>query len=115
MKSGIRRSFETGLAAYFAACDLARDHLRLRRDAIIDAVNGVEPARKMWRDLAFECDARRYVIEIVCSDPTEHRRRVERRAAPTPPLPPPTWEEVVHREYAPWSEPILTVPESVDI
>ncbi len=109
VKAGIPRSFETGLAAYVAACDLARDHLRLPRDTIVDAVNGVEPARRMWRDLAHECGADRYVIELFCSDPEEHRRRVESRRSATPPLPPPTWHEALEREYAPWTEPILSI------
>ncbi len=109
VEAGLTRSFETGLAVYLAARDIAREHLRLPRDAVIDAVNGVEPARRMWRELAEECAARRFVIEVVCSDPSAHRRRVESRLPPTPPLPSPTWEEVVRREYEPWNEPILTV------
>lgn len=109
LEAGLPRSFETGLAAYLAARDTARNHLRLHRDVVIDAVNGVEEARRMWRELALECDAARSVIEVVCSDPVEHRRRVDSRPSPTPPLPAPTWEEVVHREYAPWGEPTLVV------
>lgn len=109
LRAGIPRSFETGLAAYLVARDVAREHLRLRRDAVIDAVNGVEPARAMWRQLAEECDADRFVIEVKCSDPDEHRRRVESRAFATPPLPSPTWEEVLQREYVAWNEPVLTV------
>ena len=108
LKAGIPRSFETGLAAYVVAADIARTHLQLGRDAIIDAVNGVEEARSMWRELATECHARRYVIETVCSDEAEHRRRVESRADPTPPLPAPTWAQVRSRDYRPWDEPTLT-------
>lgn len=109
LKAGIPRSFETGLAAYLVARDIAREHLRLRRDVVIDAVNGVEPARAMWRQLAEECETERFVIEVKCSDPAEHRRRVESRNLATPPLPSPTWEEVLQREYEAWNEPILTV------
>lgn len=109
LASGIPRSFETGLAAYAVARDVARDHLRLGRAVVIDAVNGVEPARTMWRELARECDADRYVVELRCSDPVEHRRRVETRGQPTPPLPAPSWEEVVGREYVPWTEPVLAL------
>jgi predicted kinase len=109
LESGFPPSFETGLAAYVVARNLARDHLRLGRDAIIDAVNGVEEARRMWRELAAECGADRYVVEVVCPDPEEHRRRVESRQAPTPPLAVPRWEDVVRREYTPWLEPRLTL------
>jgi predicted kinase len=109
LASGIPRSFETGLAAYAVTRAIAREHLALRRDVVIDAVNGVEEARRMWRTLARESGARRYVVEVLCSDLTEHRRRVEHRRAPTPPLPAPTWEEVRRREYRRWTEPVLTV------
>lgn len=107
LRAGLPRSFETGLAAYLAARDIAREQLGMDRDVVLDAVNGVEEARAMWRELASECDADRYVLEVVCPDPAEHRRRVESRSAATPPLPAPTWEEVLHREYMPWHEPTL--------
>jgi len=109
LKAGIAQSFETGLAAYVAVQDVAAEHLRLGHDVVIDAVNGVEPARAMWRDLARVGPADRYTILVTCSDPAEHRRRVESRTASTPPLPAPTWKEVVEREMQPWNEPLLTV------
>lgn len=109
LQSGLAQSFETGLAAYQAVRAVAVDQLRFGRNVIVDAVNGVEPAREMWRTLAQECPASLYFIEVICSDREEHRKRVESRAAPTPPLPLPSWSEVVHREYQPWKDPILTV------
>jgi hypothetical protein len=109
LKAGLPQSFETGLAAYLGACAVATDHLSMGRDVVIDAVNGVEPARQMWRELAREIHSERFPVEVVCSDLVAHRKRVETRAAPTPPLPLPTWEEVVHREYHPWNEPLLSV------
>lgn len=109
LRAGIPQSFETGLAAYLVARDVAREHLLLGRDVVIDAVNGVEEARGMWRELATECGAERYVVELRCSEPAEHRRRVESRPSGTPPLPTPTWDEVLRREYLPWNEPILSL------
>ncbi|HXY47465.1 MAG TPA: AAA family ATPase [Thermoplasmata archaeon] len=109
LKAGIPRSFETGLSAYVVARDIAREHLNLHRDVIIDAVNGVEPARRMWRSVARECHASRFVVEVRCSDPVEHRRRIQSRRGPTPPLPAPSWEEVVQREYLPWKESVLSI------
>jgi predicted kinase len=109
LQAGVPRSFETGLAAYIVAHDLARDHLQLGRSAVIDAVNGVEEARAMWRDLSKETGARLFLLEVVCSDVQEHRRRVESRSAATPPLPAPTWQEVLAREFQPWKEPVLRV------
>ena len=109
LKAGIPQSFETGLSAYIVARDIAREHLNLHRDVIIDAVNGVEPARQMWRELAEETHARRFIIEVFCPDREVHRQRVESRGELTPPLPNPTWEEVAHRKYEPWNEPHLSV------
>lgn len=109
LKAGLPRSFETGLAAYLVARDVAEAHLLLGDDVIIDAVNGVEPAREMWRGLAKGCPASLRVVEVVCRDTDEHRRRVEGRASATPPLPAPTWAEVCAREYVPWAEPVLVV------
>jgi len=109
LKSGLRRSFKTGLAAYVVAGDLADDRLQLGGDVVIDAVNAVEPARKMWRELATARAARLTFVEVACADPEEHRRRLASRGLPTPPLPAPSWEEVeaVAHEYLPWDEPVV--------
>jgi len=109
LRSGLSQSFETGLAAYNAVWELARDELRRGRNAVVDAVNGVEPAREMWRSLARECGASLFFVEVICSDREVHRRRVESRGAQTPPLPAPTWADVLEREYRAWSDPILTI------
>jgi predicted kinase len=112
VKAGLPKSFETGLAAYIADRDIADDHLRMGRTVVIDAVNAIEEARNMWRTLAVETGASLTFVEVTCSSSTEHRRRVETREPPTPPLPLPTWPEVVSREYVAWSEPILTIDTS---
>lgn len=109
LEAGIPRSHETGLAAYLGVRDQARDHLRLGRYVLIDAVNGVREARRMWSDLSEELSVGQWIIELVLADPVEHRRRVEARPPPTPPLPKPTWEEVLHREFQPWEGPVLTL------
>jgi predicted kinase len=109
LMAGLSLSDKTGLAAYLIVREVAADQLRLGRTVIVDAVNGVEEAREMWRTLAAECGVAPFVVEVLCSNLQEHRRRVESRGAPTPPLPRPTWSEVVQREYQPWTEPILTI------
>jgi len=109
LKAGLPQSFETGLAAYIAARDVAGEHLRLGRNVVVDAVNGVEVAREMWRTLATECHAALSFVMVICSDTDEHRRRVEARADPTPPLPSPTWAEVVKREFVAWDEPVVLI------
>ncbi len=109
LKSGLKRSDETGLAAYIAVRDIAAEQLRAGLTVVIDAVNGVEEAREMWRELSEELTVPRYTIHVACSDAAEHRRRVESRSDQTPPLPSPTWDEVVHREFLPWREPVLSI------
>lgn len=109
LKASIRRTFASGLAAYLAVHDIARENIRVGHSVVIDAVNGVQEARDMWRALARSSRTPLRIVEVVCSDSEEHRRRVESRASATPPLPTPTWAEVVHREYRQWKEPILRV------
>lgn len=109
LKAGLARSFETGLAAYLGVEDIAEEELRLGHTVVVDAVNGVEEGRQMWRQLAARTQVPRFVVEVFISDTIEHRRRVESRTAPTPPLPKPTWDEVITREYLPWNEPVLAV------
>jgi predicted kinase len=109
LKAGLLRSFETGLAAYIVAQDLAAVQLDLGRTVVIDAVNGVVEAQGMWPELAEAAKVELRIIEVTCSDEAEHRRRVESRASSTPPLPTPTWEEVRNREYVPWNRPLLSV------
>ena len=41
-------------------------------------------------------------VEIVCSDPQQHRQRVENRVSDIPGLKLPSWDEVISREYEPW-------------
>ena len=48
-------------------------------------------------------------VEVVCSDPVEHRRRVEERATDVVGLVKPTWAEVVGRDYQPWDRSRVVV------
>lgn len=48
-------------------------------------------------------------IEITCSDPVEHRRRVETRTADIPGLPALSWRDVVARDYQPWDRPRVVI------
>jgi hypothetical protein len=41
-------------------------------------------------------------VEVVCSDESEHRRRVETRTTDVEGLMKPTWAAVMEREYEPW-------------
>jgi predicted kinase len=107
--NGIDRDQPTGLASYGVVSAIAAANLRLGATVLADAVNPVEAARSAWRALAEAQGVPLRVVEVVCSDPAEHRRRVEAR----PPGPDqrhvPTWAQIMAREYEPWTEPRLTV------
>ena len=102
--AGVLRD-DIGPAGYAAAHAAAEANLRLCRDVIIDAANTVEIARQSWRDLAASVAAKLTEIVITCSDPAEHRRRVETRTADVPGLIQPTWAEVLERVWEPWQGP----------
>ena len=73
IKSGIPKSFETGLAAYLVAETLAAANLQAGNSAIIDAVSGVIEAKQMWQALAKKLGVPLIIIElslIHISEPT---------------------------------------------
>jgi len=96
---------DIGPAGYVVAYALAESNLKLGQNVVADSVNPVAATRDAWRRIAAEADAIIVEIEVICSDPVEHRRRVEARAVDIPGLVPPTWQEVVDRDYEPWNRP----------
>jgi predicted kinase len=87
---------------YRVAYALAADNLKLGLMVVGDSVNSLDITREAWRAVAEAADARWIEVEVVCSDPAEHRRRVETRVADIVGHTPPTWREVEEREYQPW-------------
>lgn len=95
---------DVGPAGYLAAYALAESNLRLGRSVVADCVNPLPITRQAWRAIAAETASRILEIEVICSDPAEHRRRVETRAADLPGHVLPRWQDVIGRDYAPWDE-----------
>jgi hypothetical protein len=58
--------------------------------------------RDAWATVASRALVRAVEIEVICSDPSEHRRRVETRSTDIRGLRLPAWEEVISREYHAW-------------
>ncbi len=110
LKSGLRRSFETGLAAYLVAETLADEHLRRGLSVIIDAVNPVQEARDMWHTLLRTNWATLIIIECVV-ERALHKKRIESRIRNLHGIAEVTWEDVENRrkEYLPWKEERLVV------
>lgn len=96
-------------AGYRAAYAVADDNLRVGRTVIADSVNPLQITRDAWMEVAKSAQVRAIEIEVQCSDPGEHRRRVETRIAGIPGLRPPAWEEVAAREYHPWDRKHLVI------
>ena len=90
---------------------LAAEQLALGHDVIVDAVNGPEPARAQWRDLAGQMDAELKFIVVECGDDRIFQDRVERRSRKIEGFPEPTWEGVLRRraEFPPWTDERLTI------
>jgi predicted kinase len=100
-----------GHAAYGVVAALAEEQLKIGHHVIIDAVNPVKSARQLWVDLAERMDVPLRVVEVVCGDDAEHRRRVEARFASRDHDGVPDWVRVLERqaEYEPYLGPRLVV------
>jgi predicted kinase len=68
-----------GYAAYGVVAALAGVQLALGQSVVVDAVNPIQAARDIWVDLAARARVPLRVLEVVCRDEAEHRRRVQRR------------------------------------
>ena len=109
IEQALRNSQATisGPEGYVVAYAIAEDNLRLGRTVIADSVNPVEATRAAWREVAQRAGKRYIEIEIVCSDRTEHRRRVESRIADIVRHELPTWQQVCARQYESWKAAIV--------
>lgn len=96
-------------AGYTIAYQLARDNLALGHIVVADAVNPIALTRAAWQDVARASNARLFTVEVICSDPAEHRRRVEARAPDIPGLTVPTFADVAARHYEPHPEATLQI------
>ena len=100
-----------GYAAYGVVAALAEVQLGIGHNVIIDAVNPVKSARQLWVDLAQRMSVPLRVVEVICGDDAEHRRRVEARYAGRDHDGIPDWVRVLERqaEYEPYLGPRLVV------
>ncbi|MEE1622120.1 AAA family ATPase [Zafaria sp. Z1313] len=108
VRAGIEQHRQpTGLAAYTVVEALAEAQLRAGITVIVDAVNDVAEARGQWIRLADRTGAALEWFEVVCSDPTVHRMRLQQRRREEDPLiGAPTWESLNRRrrQLALWKD-----------
>lgn len=103
---------QIGGAGYTATCRVATENLRLKRHVVADQVNPWPLTRDLFHQSAEEAGAAYLDVEVVCSDPVEHRRRVVEREIDVPGLVRPSWDDVMERDYRPWDTPVLQVDTS---
>ncbi|MFC5826671.1 AAA family ATPase [Nonomuraea insulae] len=108
VRSGLARQ-PLGPAGYMVGYALTEDHLRQGLTVIAESVNPLRITRDAWREVGVKVGVPVVEVEVVCSDPDEHRRRVTTRSLDIPDLRPPDWQEVVEREYEPWDRDHVVV------
>ena len=94
---------------YRVAYAIAEDNLRLGRTVISDSVNPIQLSRDAWVDVAKRANVRAVEVEVICSDPQQHRQRVEARSSDIRGRRPLTWGEVISREYDPWNRKHIVI------
>lgn len=111
LKSGITRSFETGLAAYLVAATLAANQFKLGHSVIIDAANIEDEAKEVWYALAKRTAAKLVIVEVINSDKALHKLRIDNRVRGLYGFEEISWERVEARRkvYTDWREPFLTI------
>ena len=100
---------DVGPAGYGVANALAASNLANGLTIIADCVNPVRESREGWRTTAARVPTTLLEVKVVCSDPAEHRRRIETRETDIEGLILPAWHEVLERDYVPWEEPHLVI------
>ncbi|XXD10087.1 AAA family ATPase [Klebsiella sp. R445] len=94
---------QVGPVGYFVAYSLAKDNLQLGATVITDSVNPLALTRDAYREIALSARTDFLEIEVVCSDESEHRKRVETRVSEVEGLTLPDWKYVTGVTYEPWN------------
>jgi predicted kinase len=100
VRSGI--ASDAGPVGYVAGYALAADNLTLGMTVVADSVNALSLTRDAWIETAKLASTPFVEIELICSDKTEHRRRVETREPDITGHTVPSWQEILNRRYEPW-------------
>jgi predicted kinase len=96
-------------AGYRVGYAIAEDNLRTGLTVIADSVNPIQITRDQWIAVAKNTQQKAVEVEIKCSDPVEHQRRIETRAADIAGHRVPTWDEVSAVDYHPWNRGHLVI------
>ncbi len=94
---------------YRLSYKVAEDNLNIGNSVVSDSCNPIELTRKEWNDVAINANVNFINIEILCSEKTEHRQRIEERVSEVEGLELPTWKKVENREYHPWTSERIVI------
>ena len=110
-RAGVVCEQPTGLAAYVVVGAIGSELLRLGQSVIVDAVNDAQEARQHWVALADRHCASLRFIEVICSDPAVHRRRLAAYDRAADDVRRPTWSSVQARRpaFESWDEDRLVL------
>lgn len=96
-----------GPVGYDIGYALAADFLRQGHCVVAESVNPLAVTRDAWRRAGAGFAV--IEVEIVCSDPDEHRRRAANRISDVEGLTKPSWQAISAREYEPWDRDHVVV------
>ncbi|MBK6010651.1 AAA family ATPase [Streptomyces sp. MBT53] len=108
VRSGLAQH-PVGPAGYVVGYALAEEHLRQGLTVIAESVNPLAVTRDSWRDAGAGAGVPVVEVEVICSDPAEHRHRVTSRSVDIPGLPLPDWQQVRRRDHEPWNREHITL------
>lgn len=89
-------------AGYLVGYAVAEGNLQLGHTVIADSVNPWPLTRDAWKAVAARAGVPAVEIEVLCSDPVEHERRVTSRETEPAGSKPLTWQQVLARDYRHW-------------
>ncbi|MFH8796007.1 AAA family ATPase [Streptomyces sp. NPDC017941] len=106
--AALRHAVSWGLG-YEVAYAMAEDLLAQGLCVFAECVNPMKVTRDAWAAVAKRTEADLFEVELVCSDPVEHRGRATSRTVDIADLELPTWQDIVDRDYEPWDRDHIVV------
>lgn len=94
---------------YCLAYRLAKENLSIGISVVVDSCNPITETRNEFEGVARNCNSDFLNIEILCSNPLEHKMRIDSRSSSTAGLHFLTWQDVVRREYHAWDRDRLAI------
>ena len=96
-------------SGYLVGYELAGDQLRMGLSVVADSVNPLKITRDAWKAVGDRHGGWTLEVELICSQPDEHRARAETRTVDIAGLTPPSWDRIMEREYERWDRAHLVI------